>query len=364
MHKGASVNKAQLIKRITIGAALSACVTAGTLRVWAQPTGATTAPAATNAAEQPIAVVNGHEINNKKFDDLLMQVSGLRVFQEVLDLVLVQQACGAAGISTDNEEFRKKVQDEFDKVLAGLGAQNVPEKDRQQVLAQLLQQRGITEVEFQMGLQRAAGLRILAKDRVEKPTEKEIQDAFTAQYGEKVQVEILTVKSMEAAADVRKAFDKGQDLHAIAQQMNIPFNAVTISSNNTDPEPISRFKELAFKELKEKQLSATYPFTSPQGAVYYMVYLDKKIPAQNVKLEAVKDKVTQEVINMKESNWMNKHLVELRSRANVRINDPILSRQFENIARQMQAMQAATKPGAVNATQPGPAETPATVPHK
>jgi hypothetical protein len=96
-----------------------------------------------------------------------------------------------------------------------------------------------------------------------------------------------------------------------------------------------------------------------------MVYLDKKIPKQDVKFEDVKDKVTQEVINLKESNWMNKHLVDLRAHANVRINDPILSREFENIARQMQAMQAATKPGAaVNATRPGPAETPATMPHK
>jgi hypothetical protein len=293
-----------------------------------------------------------------------MQVAGLRVFQEVLDLVLVQQACNQAGINTDTDEFRKKVQDEFDKVLAGLGAQNVPEKNRQQVLGQLLQQRGITEVEFQMGLQRAAGLRMLAKDRIEKPTDKEIQEAFVAKYGEKVQIEVVTVKSMEAAADIRKAFDKGQDLKSIAQQMNVPWNAVTISSNNTDPEPISRFKELAFKELKEKQLSATYPFTSPQGAVYYMVYLDKKIPKQDVKLEDVKDKVAQDVINLKESNWMNKHLVDLRAHANVRINDPILSRQFENIARQMQAMQATTRPGAVNATQPGPAQTPAAAPHK
>jgi hypothetical protein len=254
MRKGASVNKAQWLKKISIGTALAACVMTGSLRLYAQPASATTAPAAHDAAapaaEQPIAIVNGHEINNKKFDDLLMQVAGLRVFQEVLDLVLVQQACNQAGINTDTDEFRKKVQDEFDKVLAGLGAQNVPEKDRQQVLGQLLQQRGITEVEFQMGLQRAAGLRMLAKDRVEKPTDKEIQEAFTAQYGEKVQVEIVTVKSMEAAAEVRKAFDKGQDLHSIAQQMNVPWNALTISSNNTDPEHIAPNNQHAVNEHK------------------------------------------------------------------------------------------------------------------
>ena len=356
------MNKAQLLKRVSIAGILAACTMATTVRLWAEGTSgpAPAAPTASEvtatapAGEQPIAVVNGHEINNKKFNALLMQVAGLRVFQEVLDLVLVQQACTQAGIPLEGEEFRKHVQEELDRTLEGLGAQGIPEKDRGAVLAKLLQEKGVTEVEFQMGLQRAAGLRQLAKGRIDKPTDKEIQEAFVAQYGEKVQIEVLTVKSIEDAAKVRQAIvEKGEEPRAVAQARQIPWQALTISSNNADPKPIADFKKLAFTELKEKQLSAAIPFTAPQGDVWYLVYLDKKIPKQDVLLPAVQKKVEEAVQNMKETNWMNQQLNQLRTMANVKINDPILSNQFAAIEAAMQRQRAATQPGGANATQPG-----------
>ena len=55
------------------------------------------------------------------------------MFQEVLDLVLVQQQCAAkAMIPFEGPEFQKLVQDELDRTLNQLGDEGVPKEDAQQ----------------------------------------------------------------------------------------------------------------------------------------------------------------------------------------------------------------------------------------
>ncbi len=321
-------------KRVVVAGLLAACLGVGTASfLRAQAT-----PATQPAADQPLASINGHEIDNKKFNELLMNVAGLRMFEEVLDWTLVEQACGQAGIPTDGDSFKKLWGAEYDRELASIP--NVPadatKEDRAKILAQLLSRQGHTEIEFQMGLQKQAGLRALAQGHVDV-SDDEVKQQFDAEYGEQVEVRILTVKSLTDAAKVRDAIEKDKkDPTQVAQDMNIPIQPLRISKN-ANADQIKDIKDIAF-QLKEKQLSASIPLNN----LNFLVYLDKKVPAQtDVKFDSVKDKVRKEVFAAKENAWMQNHLSYLRQNARVEVNDPILKQQFQAIAAQMKAQQAA-----------------------
>ena len=307
-------------------------------------------PAASQpAAEQPVAVITGREINTRKFDDLLMQVAGLRVFQEVLDWTIVQQACDQAGIETQGDKFTAQWKAEYARELARLPIPaDVPDQDRPKILAQYLQRQNISEVQFQMVLQKTAGLRALAQGHVDV-SDDEVKREFESEYGDKVVCRIITVKDLPEAGKVREAIENDKkDPTDVAHDMNLPIQPVTISKN-ANAEQIEELKNTAF-QLKEKQLSAAIPMKG----IYFMVYLDKKVAAQtDVKFTTVKDKVRKDVLDAKESQWMQNHLTFLRQNARVTVNDPILRGQFQAIAASIKAQQdaaAAATQGA--ATQP------------
>jgi hypothetical protein len=334
---------ASKLKNVGIAAILVACVAGASLVSRAQ-----TPPAASQPApDQPVAVINGHDIDNKKFNQLLMEVAGLRVFQDVLDWTIVQQACDQAGIETQGDKFTALWRAEYERELARLPiAADVPKEDRPKILAQFLQRQNISEVQFQMVLQKTAGLRALAQGHVDV-TDDEVKREFESEYGEKVDVRVLTVKNLTEAGKVRDAIENDKkDPNDVAHDMNIPIQPVTISKN-ADADQIEQLKTIAF-ELKDKQLSAAIPMKG----VYFMVYLDKKEPAQtDVKFSSVKDKVRKDVMEAKESQWMSNHLLYLRQNARVTVNDPVLRAQFQAIAAQVKAQQdAAATQGA--ATQP------------
>jgi hypothetical protein len=332
------------MKRFVIASVVSACVFSAGWRVGAQT------PTSQPAAPKPVAVINGHEIDNDKFNQLLMQVTGLRVFEDVLNWTLVQQACDQAGIRTDGEDFTKLWHAELQRVLDGFGAKGVPEEDRPKVLQGFLQQKGISEVEFQMSLQQTAGLRALSKGHVEV-TDDEIKRQFDSDYGDKVDVRIITIKegaqpALLTASKVREAVEKEKkDPTEVAKDLQLPIEPLTIPKNADN---IKEIRDTAF-QLKPGQLSASVQ----KNGVNFLIYLDKVIPARtDVKFEAEKEKVRGEVMAFKENQWMQNHLAFLRQNARVNVNDPILAQQFQAIAAQMRANAAATQAAATQPAAP------------
>ncbi len=326
------------MKRLVLGGLMAACVTGAGMAARAEPA------ASQPAEDQVVAVINGHPVPRKPFNDLLMQMSGLRLFQDVMDWTIVEQACNQAGIQTDNDTFVKLFQAENERELARLPLPpGTPDSERPKILQQLLQRQGITAVQFQMVLQKTAGLRALSRGHVDV-TDDEVKREFESEYGEKVDARIITVKSLLDASKVREAIEKDKkDPTDVAKEMNLPIQSVKISKN-ANADQIKDIKKVAF-ELNEKQLSASIPM----NGMDFLVYLDKKEAAQtDVKFDSVKDKVRKDVMEAKETQWMQNHLSYLRQSASVTVNDPILRQQFQAIAAQMKAQQDA----AAAATQP------------
>jgi hypothetical protein len=315
-----------------------------------------TQPAATAPASQPgenaIAKINGREINNAAFYDLLIQVAGVRVFQEVIDLSIAQQIATTRGVPLEGPEFQKNVQAEYQLTL---DAMNVPpgtsNEDKQKILDEVLHRQGITTVEFGIGLQQNALLRAISHNEV-SVTDKDLEDAYLAKYGDRVQAKIIDVGTLDRAALFRDAVEKQRkSIEAAAQELGLPApNSWTISSNATS---IDDIKKVAFAK-NEGDLSAPVTFNGR----LYMVYVEKKIPSQlgSVSKDSVKEKLRQEVQQLKETQWMKSTLAKARSAAKIDIHNPQLFQQFK-------AIQEAIKRQAGNATPAAPVPAvPATAP--
>lgn len=330
------------------------------------PAGMGSSPAAASMPEpdfsKPVAVINDREINNKAFYQMLMQVSGLRVYEEVRDWVLIQQACAGAGIPTSGESFQKAVQAEIDRTLEGISQQTKQTgnqiTDREQLIRIMngtLAQRGVVQSEFSLGVQRAAGLRLLAKGHVDV-TDAELKQAFEARYGEKVEVDVISVPDAITAAKVRDLITKqGKKPLEVNQAMGVPVQSLTISKN---ADQIKEIRDVAFK-LNVGELSASVPAPNGQGSV--LIYMQKKDaadPTAKMTDPATQKEVHDFVYNIKETEWMNNHLTYLRNTAHVNINDPTLFAEISAQQAQSAATQASSAPAPVGLPAPGAATAP------
>ncbi len=342
--KGAPLKRSSILTRAVAGLLLATSGFLATSHLLAQ----TTAPAATTApatTQKVLAVINKQSIDADKFNQLLMSIGGMRLFEQVVDLVIAEQACNVAGVDVNAPEFQKNIQAELDRNLNELGNQGVPKEQRQQALQQLLQRQNISLPEYQMTLRKAACLRVLAKGKV-TITDTNLAEAFEAEYGERVRGRLLSVKTMEDAAEVRKAIEKeAKDPAEVANMRQIPMRSIIIPKSVNVEKNLKTLKDIAF-ELKERQLSAALP--QPDGT-YLLFYLDKKEPQQDVKLTDVKEKLREKLTEQGEINWANNHLAWLRRQADIQVNDPVLSLQYAELIQRQKA--AATQ----NATQPATA---------
>jgi hypothetical protein len=383
------------MRRIVTGT-IVASVVAGSACLWAQtmPGGAAMpAGGAMPPPDQAIAEIDGRPINNSAFNSILMQVAGMRVFQQVFDLTLVQKACGMAQIPLNGKEFEDRLKDEYNRTLKGLDIKfnsttpmtpDEENKAREQAMGMVLQRQGVTAVEFRIGLETRANLRAIAameaKDKT-TVTQDEVEKAYTSEYSQKRSVHIFVLNDKEATnvavhAALADYFKKPEaerkgTLDDLANEKKFPVAAWTISQN---AENIDQIKKVAFAMAKVGEVSADTIFQAKdqKDEQHVIIVLDKIIPeefASHPKTAAEMESIKQKVHDFKEGQWMNNKLALLRANAAVKINDPILLDQYnviaENNKRQAAIAAAQTQPSAMppaatlptSTTPPAPAAT-------
>jgi hypothetical protein len=348
-------------QRLLAGAAVISLATGATCLVaQTKPSTApaTTAPAAVSAdPSAPVALINGNPVNPVFFHETLVQVAGMRVFQQVLDLSLVQNACRGAGLELSGPTFQKRMDDEMQRTLDSLTVP--PETTREQRLAILnnaLAQRGVTAIEFRMLLETNSGLRALAKGAEAQGSitvsDTDIDTQWKADFGKKYRIHVIAVNNdAEIAAKVRDLIEKQKKTpEQAAQDQKLPNPGEWVIPDNAMGAGIVL---TACQALKEGQLSplTEVPGANGQPAQKVLILLDKieadTTTTTNKLTDKLKMELKQKVMNTKEEQWMNAHKAMLRQGANIQINDPELSRQFEVIAKTLQAQAEAAK------TQPG-----------
>ena len=389
------------MRRLMTGTIL-AVVVAGATCLWAQ-TGPAAGPAIPAGGAMPdpdkaIAVIDGRPINNKAFYDILMQEAGMKVFQQVFDLTLVQKACLNAGIALDGKEFKDRLTDEYNRTLQSLAitfemptswpatTKSVADqkKDyetmaREQALNYVLQRQGVTAVEFRIGLETRANLRALAQilGRI-TVTPQECTDAYDSKFGEKRAVHIFLLNDKEpekklTAADIRPVLEANaklpeserKSLEDLANSKKWPQpNSWTISFNAKGV-GVDEVRKVAFG-MKLGEISAATKV--PQGDKpdqNVLIVLDKIIADTKKEHPYKESEMKTEVQEYKESQWSNTYLNNLRANAAVQINDPILQEQFKaaDAARRQQEAAAAAAATQSTGTAPStPTPTPTVTP--
>jgi hypothetical protein len=381
------------IRRLTTGAVLMAA-TAGAVTLFGQTPPATgPAPAMVTSGpalppptsmpslDEPIAVINGRPINNRVFYSIMMQVAGMRVFQQVLDLTLVQGACQDAGLPLEGKVFDDRVKAEADNYMTGLGIVSTATKpmtfdERTAALSYVLQQRGISAVEFRISLETSALLRAMSEPNV-KVSDEEIQTRYDSDYGERRKVHIVSYDPTKTAtatvtvkAAIANALKSGKTVEDACKELNLGAPAIwEIPSNAKDDKTVETIRDVAFKTLKApKDISSETDVTGANGQKQtVLIVLDEITPDRKAtnSLASKKDEVREKVLEIKKSQWMNNHLAFLRSKAVVEVKDQTLAEMYKQVAAAIQraAAQAATQPGgsgAASSTTPAPASRPAT----
>lgn len=328
---------------------------------------AQTAPAVVGstppAPSNDIALIAGRPVNKDAFNAIIYQVAGMRVFQQVFDLTVVQQACLISGIPMDGKDYTDRVQAEIDRTLKSftITPSTAPstmsaddkktwERNQQEMaLRQVLSQRGITAVEWRMGMETAAGLRALAKGKIAETKADEAKTAYDAQYGERRTVFIMVLPANEREAsemsvkykDLIVAGKKNPNEAAAELKQGQPANW-TISANAVE---VPEIRDATFK-LKAKEIS---PITTvkqkDQPEQKVIIMLDSIQDDSRSKNPYVEADMKQRVFDAKEQDWMNRQLQILRANAapTVDIKDPVLKDQFDQVAKALQAQAAAAQ---------------------
>jgi hypothetical protein len=380
------------IRRLTTGSILLTAAVGAVTLFGQTPPATSTVPAVVTSGpampppttipslDEPIAVINGRPINNRVFYSIMMQVAGMRVFQQVLDLTLVQGACQDAGLPLEGKDFDERLRAEADKYMTQLGIVGTTTKpmtfdERTSALGYVLQQRGISAVEFRISLETSALLRAMSAPNV-KVSDDEVQTRYDSDYGERRRVHIVSYDPTNTATAtvtvkgaLATALKSGKTVEDACADLKLPQSAIAvweIPSNAKDDKTVETIRNVAFNSLKApKDISSETDVTGTNGQKQtVLVVLDEITPDRKAanSLTSKKDEVRQKVTETKQTQWMNNHLAFLRSKAVVEVKDQTLADMYKQVAATVQraATQAATQPGGTGAAgATSPATTPA-----
>jgi foldase protein PrsA len=178
----------------------------------------------------PIAVVNGEPITRQQLADECVALKGEEVLESLIGRKLIDQAIRAKRIQVSAEE----VDAEIERV-----AQNVAGVSRESWLATLSKERKISpsryarEIIFpSLALKKLAGPMV-------QVTDKDIQDAYEAQFGERLRCRMILLNSLPIAKQVWEDLKQNPGLfEKLAQDRSI--DPATRSLGGMLPEPIPR----------------------------------------------------------------------------------------------------------------------------
>lgn len=354
-----TLNSSSKLNRLTL--ALSAAVISVACSTGlAQTPPTTTAPAATAPASQPAtqpfsfgpitAVINGENLTRDEFQITLEQIAGAKVFEQILSVVVAQKACENAGIVVKQEQF----QAQLNRFKDNLREQGVEEDQLDRALAMTIQRQGLTPLEFDMAIRRKAYMTALAKDHGEVSAEQ-LETAYKQDTGRKFQVLDITVDFAQAP-QLRNMVEKDKvSIVDATRKLGLQTRPVLISEFSTEAETPKSVLDSA-KNLKENSLSVVIPLEAGN----HMLYMEKIIPAQDIKPEEVaayKEKLRLKLFQANQDNWANQQLQYLMQRATIEFKDPVLGRIYQQIAAARKAQaDAATQPATMPASASAPAK--------
>jgi len=284
---------------------------------------ATTRPTATRPAPADVmATVNGRPIYMAALIAPLVEAHGRQIAAMLIADALVNQeaerlklAVTQADIDTQNK-----------RMLGSLFGDDLSDDQRQRVLGQLLQRRGLTQDLWDATVRRLAVLRKMAEPRV-TVSEPMVKAEYARQYGQKVQVGHIQLPTIDEAGKVIEMLKKGQDFAVLAKRYST--NSKTARGGGMLP-PFSRtntsvpkaMRDAAFALSDEGQISGIVQVEND----FHVLKLFKRILAAEAKYEDVKEKVRAALRERLIERVQAEILAQLRRTADVEFVSPALQR--------------------------------------
>ena len=150
---------------------------------------------------QVVAIVNGQEISRQELAQECLTHYGTEVLDTMVNKYLIVQYCQQRGVSVS----QKEVNDEIDRMARKFGLTS------DQWVKMLQQERNVTPEQYASDIVwPTLALRKLAADRIQ-PSQREIQEAFDAQFGEAVKARLIVVRDRQLAEKVLAAANAHPD---------------------------------------------------------------------------------------------------------------------------------------------------------
>lgn len=265
---------------------------------------------ANEARQNPdvVAVVNGEKVTRTELAGDCLRHYGEEVLESLVNKELILDHCQASGIAVAN----KDIDAEIERMAKRFG---VPVE---QWLRLLEKERGINREQYRRDIiWPTLALRKLAADRLEV-TDKELTEAFEAQYGPQAKVRMIGIygnekKAKEAHA---KAVVEPQDFARLVREYSEDTESASVNGwippirkHGGDPEMV----KAAFA-LRAGQVS---PLITIRGQYYVILLGEGEVRAQSVELETVRPQLEELIKEKKLRDEASQLFAKLQKEAKV-----------------------------------------------
>jgi foldase protein PrsA len=277
-----------------------------------------------------IAEVNNQKIDAEEFSRVILASAGPRVLRQFIGLTLAKQMARSEGIDPTEDDFARERREIIDQISPEKDATGKPLKldDKERLLKAILLRRGLSNEEFEIGLQNQVYLKAIVKKKIEI-TDKMLKEEFGRVYGPKRKIRGIMVVDLNLATEIYNKLQKGEDFATLANKYSIDFVSSPIGGQlgditKSDPRFAMIVSETAYKVGVGK-------FSSPIRVKkqYWIIKVDAELPAEPISFDKVRDKLYAELYNRLEADMIQKLETELFKTAKIKVYDSVLSDDFK-----------------------------------
>ena len=300
-------------------------------------TGAFVGPAwgqeeAADVDNDAVALVNGHPLSQAEMYAILIDARGVEVLQQMIVRQLAKEEARSRGLRVTKAEVEREFQQALDTIAqeAGMDPDEATRENKLEALRQVLTERGLSESEFRIGMERNAYLRkCVEKDLV--ITDETLKAQFGRMYGERVRVRHIQIAQHDhqglndalemlrrgtAFEDVARRFSKNEETAAVGGLMpEFTFD---------DPRIPPAIRDTAFAMKAD---AVSNPILA--GQYFHILKLEARVPPEHVRLEDVREEVEASVREAALPQAMAKLATDLFKKAKIRVLDSRLRPKYQ-----------------------------------
>lgn len=289
------------------------------------------------APDSAVAVVNDRVITWGELHDLLMSSRALSALQQLILLTLAEDLAQAEKVTVSEREVEAEYERALGEIYAGQQAETgrLERMARQALLAQLLEQRGLSQEEFRLTMRVNALLREIAAGHVQV-RESDVEAEYQLRYGERVEVRHIQMATLQEINEVSRRLDEGEDFAAVARACSQ--NLLTASQGGLlpafaylDPTVPDALREAAFS-LQPGQVSMPIRV---QGE-YHVLKLERRLGPEAVPLDQVRAQLEAQVTDRLVREKMRQLRDAMIRRCQIRILDAELRQAYNQRRSQLQ----------------------------